>query len=323
MCKEVRNAGGGGGGGGGTAGRRARMAAPTWGSMPNSSTSLRLVLTATMCLATASWPSSAVSQVLHSIWVGGWVGAVGGMLMHAERSSMSWQSFLVNHSQYLLHSAPHGATSKWQQTAHRTVRALSIVSVVVNVLEITITYGDSNATNDSELRTYALFCFISNDAEPVVLPPPALPCPAQLTRVVSGWRPLRAFATSTGSTLARNRSFLHSGHSVWRGAGTRVLRVGLTFWLPVLIRRVLESLRLTMHARTHVHPGTQTCHHWLRPGAPAPRLVLAALVILHGVVNEQGAQVGAANADGHHVGQGLAGGAQPLAAAHALCAAGG
>ena len=37
---------------------------PTSGSMPNSLTSLRLVDTATMCLATASWPSSAVSQVL-------------------------------------------------------------------------------------------------------------------------------------------------------------------------------------------------------------------------------------------------------------------
>ena len=37
---------------------------PTCGSMPNSSTSLRFVDTATMCLATASWPSSAVSHVL-------------------------------------------------------------------------------------------------------------------------------------------------------------------------------------------------------------------------------------------------------------------
>jgi len=36
------------------------------GSMPKALTSLRLVLTATMCLAVASAPSSAVSHVLHS-----------------------------------------------------------------------------------------------------------------------------------------------------------------------------------------------------------------------------------------------------------------
>ena len=49
---------------------------------------------------------------------------------------------------------------------YRTVRAFSIVSAVVNVLDTTT------------------------------------------TSVVSGLRPLRARATSTGSTLARNRRFL-------------------------------------------------------------------------------------------------------------------
>jgi len=47
----------------------------TCGSMPNSSTSLRFVDTATMCLATASWPSSVVSQVLQQRGAGatrGW-----------------------------------------------------------------------------------------------------------------------------------------------------------------------------------------------------------------------------------------------------------
>ena len=261
MCKEVRNAGGGGGGGD----RRSTRAHGSTHLGVDAKLLHQLevgadshhVLGHSLLAQLGGQPGTAQH-------LGGWVGAVGGMLMHAERSSMSWQSFLVNHSQYLLHSAPHGATSKWQQTAHRTVRALSIVSVVVNVLEITITYGDSNATNDSELRTYALFCFISNDAEPVVLPPPALPCPAQLTRVVSGWRPLRAFATSTGSTLARNRSFLHSGHSVWRGAGTRVLRVGLTFWLPVL-----KSWRVYGSRCTHAHMFTQAHRHATTGCAPA------------------------------------------------------
>lgn len=36
------------------------------GSMPNSDTSFKLVLTATMCLATESGPSTDVSQVLHN-----------------------------------------------------------------------------------------------------------------------------------------------------------------------------------------------------------------------------------------------------------------
>ena len=120
--------------------------------MPNSRTSLRLVLTATMCLATASCPSSAVSQVLQrgTEWCR-WCAAGAQARSYQQHQTQVFHCPLHECSQSPICTPSHPCLQASQP--HRTVRALSIVSVVVKVLEMTMTRVVSGLSALSALAT--------------------------------------------------------------------------------------------------------------------------------------------------------------------------
>lgn len=116
-----------------------------------------------------------------------------------------------------------------------------------------------------------------------------------MTSVVSARSPCSALATSTGSTFARKRSFLAGaqGRHADQSQATEALEEG------------------GPEPSLHSTPDPL--------GAPALSLLLALVVEGERGVDEGRSQVAAADADGHHVLQLLAGGAPPLPTPHAFC----
>ena len=174
----------------------------------------------------------------------------------------------------------HKVAPSSRLVSHLTVRALSMVSAVVKVLETTT------------------------------------------AMVVAGSRLLSARATSTGSTLARNRSVRPRASSAAACRKASRVQVQQRYLAGVsdgscLIAQCSASAASPSADDTSVLPSDTTGQEhttpWSGPGDSASHLVSA-----QRGVHEERPQEGAADPDGDDVGDSLAGGAAPLAAAHAV-----